>query len=147
MAPAALLRSMGGYDASLSCCEDFDLWLRLLSQGNEVNWVKLPLYLYHDNPAGLSKRYRDMSEHELKIVQKNIASGQFCAPESFRAGTVLATWLLRHLLRAQMHADPEYQEWTQSNLQALLAVRWPLLAVAIRIAAASGLHRAVYPRS
>ena len=55
MATTALLRTIGGYDSSLRSCEDFDLWLRLLACGYRVQRLRRPLYIYHQNPAGLSQ--------------------------------------------------------------------------------------------
>lgn len=145
MAPVALLRSAGGYDESLRSCEDFDLWLRLLAQGVTVKRVRLPLYLYHDNPAGLSKRYRDITEYELRVVRKFLESGQLGRPDSLRAGLVLSVWLLRQRWRAEALADPDLREQAASNIKAILAPGWPMLAAIVRAAGASGLHRLVFP--
>ena len=49
------LRDMGGYDENLRSVEDFDLWLRLLSNNISICTVKIPLYLYYDNANSLSK--------------------------------------------------------------------------------------------
>jgi glycosyltransferase involved in cell wall biosynthesis len=146
MAPVELLRASGGYDESLRSCEDYDLWLRLLARGTEVREVLLPLYIYHFNSAGLSRRYRDIAGYELAVVRKLLDSGGVGNPDSARAGSVLAVWLLRHALRAERVGDPVLRADVESNLRALLAPRWPWLTVAVRLCRALGLHRLAFPK-
>ena|SRR6185436_18772418 len=136
MAETALLRKLGGYDASLRSCEDYDLWLRLLAQGFVVKRVRLPLYFYHDNPAGLSRRYRDIAQYELMVVRKFLGTSYFGPPDSLQAGSVLGVWLLRHALRAEALDDAVLREQADTNVRELLAPRWPMLALLVRLARA-----------
>lgn len=139
MAPAALLRSVGGYDAALRSCEDFDLWLRLLAGGVTVRRIRLPLYIYHENPAGLSRRYQDIAHWELAVVGKFIATGHFGAPRSLRVGTIWTAWLLRHFARAAATSSPVLREQALANLARLDA--WPIFKRLVRLMDASGILR------
>ena len=139
MAPAALLRSVGGYDAALRSCEDFDLWLRLLAGGVTVRRIRLPLYIYHENPAGLSRRYQDIAYWELAVVGKFIATGHFGTPHSLRVGTIWAAWLLRHFARAAATSSPVLREQALANLARLDA--WPIFKRLVRLIDASGILR------
>lgn len=125
MAPAELLRAVGGYDAALRSCEDYDLWLRLLARGVVVRRIRQPLYLYHQNPDGLSRRLRDISHWELAVVEKFVAAGVAGAPDGLRAGTVWAVWLLRHFARAARHSDSELRR--QATAQLARLEPWPML--------------------
>jgi glycosyltransferase involved in cell wall biosynthesis len=145
MAHAGLLRSVGGYDTSLRSSEDFDLWLRLLAGGVTVRRIRLPLYLYHDNPEGLSRRYRNIAESELQVVRKFVSAGHAGDPESLHAATILGVWLLRHFLRAKALSDPALRQQAQQNLSQLLAPRRPILAALVRAAGSTALHRLVFP--
>ena len=63
-----LLLRHGGYDERFRSCEDFDLWLRLLDSGVRAVDVRLPLYRYRSNPAGLSRNDHAISTWELAVV-------------------------------------------------------------------------------
>jgi glycosyltransferase involved in cell wall biosynthesis len=136
MAPAALLRAAGGYDSSLRSCEDFDLWLRLLGGGYRVQRIRRPLYIYHQNPAGLSRRFQDIARWELAVVEKFIASGGNSSPGGLRTGTIWATWLMRHFARASIMSDPILRRQAGENLVRL--DRWPALKWLVRAIACSG---------
>lgn len=134
MAPAGLLRRAAGYDASLRSCEDFDLWLRLLTAGCCVKRIDRPLYFYHQNPAGLSRRYHDIARWELAVVDKFTASAG--ATASLRTGTIWAVWLLRHFARAAVLADTALHE--QATRELVRLEKWPVLRRLVKIVAASG---------
>lgn len=67
-----LLLNVEGYDENLRSCEDWDLWLRLISNGVNIVSLKLPLYLYYDNPNSLSNNYYNISFYETKLLEKHI---------------------------------------------------------------------------
>lgn len=144
MAPAALLRQLGGYDAGLRSCEDFDIWLRMLAAGIVVNRIRLPLYIYHDNPAGLSRNYAAIGRWETQVIDKLVAGGSLGSPQSLRVGTVRTMWLVRQYARAFRTGDPELYAQAASRLQGLRP--WPVLLLATRAFVAArlfGLHRFV----
>lgn len=136
MAPTALLRSAGGYDQALRSCEDFDLWLRLLARGVTVRRIRLPLYIYHQNPGGLSRRYLDIARWELAVVEKFLATGGIGASHGLRAGSVWATWLLRHFARAAARKDAALLEQATAHLARLDT--WPVLRWLVRTIGRSG---------
>ncbi len=47
------LLALGGWDETLSCCEDYDLWLRSLSQYGPPGFVEVPVALYRLKEHGL----------------------------------------------------------------------------------------------
>lgn len=135
MAPAELLRRAAGYDASLRSCEDFDLWLRLLTAGCCVKRIHRPLYFYHQNPAGLSRRYHDIARWELAVVEKFTTSRG--AVDDLRTGTIWTVWVLRHFARAAVLADPALHAQVKNELVRL--EKWPLLCWLVKLIAASGI--------
>ncbi len=119
LAPKILLLQCGGYNPDLRSCEDFDLWLRLLSTGIKVKDIGLPLYLYHYNPSGLSKNFRNISKWELEVI--NLHSFRM-TPEwrsSQRYANVLLFRLLRHLIRCELVNDNEFRQLTLANVNLL----------------------------
>ena len=137
MATTALLRTIGGYDSSLRSCEDFDLWLRLLACGYRVQRLRRPLYIYHQNPAGLSRRYQDIARWELAVVEKHIANHAPGDSGGLRTGAIWAAWLLRHFARASVMSDPILYRQAEDNLARLNC--WPTLRSLVGAIAGSGL--------
>lgn len=113
------LADIGMYDASLRSCEDFDLSLRLLSAGIEMCELQRPLYFYHFNPLGLSKNLRNISRWEFVVIRRHAerkGDAWRCRREY---ANVISIWLLRHLIRCEVAADPELRRETMQNITAL----------------------------
>ena len=102
LAPKDLILKYGGYDATMRSCEDFDLWLRLLSSGIKVKDIGLPLYLYYFNPAGLSKNIISISKWELQAIQLHATRMGAEWRSSWSYASVILVWLLRHLWRSEL---------------------------------------------
>jgi len=64
------LKKIGGYDSDLRSVEDFELWLRLLSNNITVYAVSLPLYLYYDTDHSLSKDKATIWKNMSNVVDK-----------------------------------------------------------------------------
>jgi len=133
MAPTELLRRFGGYDENLRSCEDFDLWLRLLADGVTVHRIRLPLYIYHHNPRGLSQDYKSIGRWELEVIGKLVKSGGMGAPLSLKVGTVWAVWLTRQFARAEKTRNTELFELANTQMHRLES--WPCLRWAVRLLA------------
>jgi hypothetical protein len=54
IAPTRMVRAVGGFDAELHCCEDWDLWLRLVRAGCEFVGIDKPLAFYRMRRGSLS---------------------------------------------------------------------------------------------
>ena len=130
LAPRELLLKMGGYDASMRSCEDFDLWLRLLESGVQARRVELPLYLYYFNPAGLSKNYLNISRWELEAIGRHMARRTPEVRRQWRYGFLLAYWLIKHFFRSERFSSEELRRVTLDNT-AILAV-WPVIGILVR---------------
>lgn len=144
MAHTALLKSMGGYDPELRSCEDFDLWLKLLAGGVTVHRIRLPLYIYHQNPNGLSRNYRSIGRWELEVVSRIARSGWIGEPASLKVGTVWAIWLAKQYVRGLNTGDPGLVKLADVQLHRLSM--WPYLKFILKVLAASrflGLYRFV----
>jgi glycosyltransferase involved in cell wall biosynthesis len=115
LAPKDLILNHGGYDATMRSCEDFDLWLRLLSSGIKVKDIGAPLYLYYFNPAGLSKNIINISKWELEAIRRHTTR---MGPEwrnSWSYASVILVWLLRHLWRSELERNEELRLNTIEN--------------------------------
>ena len=142
LAPTDLLRSFGGYDTSLRSCEDFDLWLRLLSGGVTVCRVRLPLYFYYENPRGLSKNYSSIGRWELAAVERLVARGSAGPADSWRVGLLWWVWIARQFARAEKTGDAELRRLAREQLPRLAP--WPLMQYSLGLLASFrmlGLHR------
>ena len=126
-----LFLKAGGYDEGLRSCEDFDLWLRLLDAGVPVYDIHLPLYLYRVNEAGLSRNYLNISQWELKTVQKYFQRHRLADGPVPGEGVTLAFWLLKHLLRYETCLDRRLVDVTVRNVA--LLTPWPLLKAAVSL--------------
>lgn len=68
-----IVRSMGGYRHGLDGCEDYDLWLRLMSHGSLVS-VQRTIVSYLKNPDGMTRVPLSMSK--LLTIQRSQKSAQ-----------------------------------------------------------------------
>lgn len=131
MVHTALLKSLGGYEPTLRSCEDFDLWLRLLSSGVEVCRIRLPLYIYHQNLNGLSRNYRSIGQWEIEVVSRLARSGWVGTPSSLRVGSIWAVWIAKQYARAFKTGQTDLLEQAEDHLQRL--VQWPMIKAALRL--------------
>ena len=126
MIPKTLMASVGGYDASLRSCEDYDLWLRLLESGATVHKLGWPLYIYHFNPAGLSSDHKTISYWELEVLRRYFARiGQ----TGFEEECIWAWWMVKHMVRAEVARDADLKACTRRHIEELSGVpilRWGL---------------------
>lgn len=135
LAPKTLLLQHGGYNPDLRSCEDFELWLRLLSAGVKVKNIGLPLYLYHYNQAGLSKNFRNISKWELEVIKLYAFRMKPEWLDSPRYATIVLVWLFRHLMRSELVNDKELRLQTITNMN--LLSNWPLTRIVFRFLAYS----------
>ncbi len=116
-----LVTQIGGYDAALRSCEDYDLWLRLLEAGAVVYNIERPLYIYHFNKSGLSNDYRNVSSWELEVIKKYCRRTGRGPCESFKDCCIWAWWMLKHLARTEMIRDDVLKAQTIRNIELLSA--------------------------
>ena len=110
-----LMLSLGGFNSDLKSCEDFDLWLRLLSSGIKVKVISKPLYLYHFNPEGLSKNISDISKWELRVIQQHASSMDLKWQNNFDYILVICIWLIKHLFRSEEAGNLALRKETLKN--------------------------------
>ena len=128
-----LLLQHGGYDVTLRSCEDYDLWLRLLSAGVTVKDVGQPLYMYYYNPLGLSKNASEISKWELETVKRHAArmGPTWCG--SYHYASVVLFRLSCHLLRGERAKSEDLRLQTIANTALLDA--FPKIQIFCRLVA------------
>ncbi len=84
-----VLRGVGGLDTSLRACEDWDLWLRLASEGYRFLGLPQRLMTYRKHPNGLSVQADFLAS--LRVFQRH-APSPLLGPEVFRHGPIRANF-------------------------------------------------------
>jgi glycosyltransferase involved in cell wall biosynthesis len=110
-----MILSIGGFNPNLKSCEDYDLWLRLLSSDIKVNVISKPLYLYYFNPVGLSKNIINISRWELRVIQQYASGMDLKWQNNFHYILAIFIWLMRHLLRSEEAGNLELRKETLKN--------------------------------
>jgi glycosyltransferase involved in cell wall biosynthesis len=76
--------AVGGFDESLTVCEDYDLWLRLASR-TELGFIARPLVIKRAGHGGqLSERYWGMDRFRVAALMRLLVEGEL-SPEQRRA--------------------------------------------------------------
>ena len=68
---ADLFKRVGGFDVTLPCCEDWDLWLRMAESGMTVAGIETPLVHYRRWPGNMTKNRLAMSEYKVVVLERN----------------------------------------------------------------------------
>lgn len=84
------VRSVGGFDTSLSACEDYDLWLRLSAAGHSFYCLDEVLLLYRRVPGSMSSDAARQAAATARVLRRVPRYARLAAAER-------AAWL-RHLL-------------------------------------------------
>ena len=93
MKKSAVMR-VGGYKTNLHGCEDYDLWLRLVSQGKFAAICE-KLVTYYQNPFGLAKKGIPHSAHRLLKKSRDQAALELGVTKSKNIVTSLR-WRFNH---------------------------------------------------
>lgn len=64
----SVVQQFEGFNASLPCVEDWDLWLRLSAQGVRFTAVREPVTMYQWRPGSMSKNFDLMRTTRKRIV-------------------------------------------------------------------------------
>ena len=119
LAPKHLLLQYGGYDVTLRSCEDYDLWLRILSAGVTVKDIGQPLYLYYFNPLGLSKNISEISRWELEVIKRHAARMGLDWRKSYHFASAALFRLCIHLFRGELAKNKVLLSQTITNIAML----------------------------
>lgn len=97
-----LFLQLDGYNPCLRSCEDWDLWLRILSAGIKVKSLGAPLYRYHFNSDGLSNELENISKWEIKALSLHYDRSTDVWKSSFYCLSMVITMFTRHIVRSGM---------------------------------------------
>lgn len=130
LGPKHLLLQHGGYDVTLRSCEDYDLWLRLLSVGVTVKDIGQPLYLYYFNPLGLSKNANEISKWELETIKRHAARMGSKWQGSYHYASAVLFRLCIHLFRGELAKNEVLRLQTIAN--SILLDKFPVIQALCR---------------
>lgn len=137
LGPKHLLLQHGGYDVTLRSCEDYDLWLRLLTAGVIVKDIGQPLYLYYFNPLGLSKNASEISRWELETIKRHSVRMGFAWQGSYYYASAILFRLCCHLFRGELVKNETLRLQTIANM--VLLDQFPFVQPFCRLIAYSRL--------
>ena len=122
----SLIMGHGCFDSTLRSCEDFDLWLRLLSNGIQIKDVGQPLYFYYVNPAGLSKNFLNISKWEIEAIRRHAARMGDSWLRSSEGVSVGLVWLARQMIRCELQPSLELTQQVIDNMGVLGFPTWSI---------------------
>jgi len=70
LVPKPLLDRVGGFDGSLTCSEDTDLWIRILATGASMKHLPMTGCCYRMLKTGISDNTENMFFQKIKIYEK-----------------------------------------------------------------------------
>jgi glycosyltransferase involved in cell wall biosynthesis len=120
MAYKSTLCSVDGYDANLRSVEDFDLWIRLLSQDIVVILIKSPLYLYYDSFDSLSKDSNTVWSNIVRVVKKFISSKDIKQGSPFEQ-LIWLVLLCKELIKAEGSNNKKLKNQLAIDITTLLS--------------------------
>lgn len=91
--------AVGGFDVSLTHCEDFDFWVRLLMLGGHARYVDAVLGEYRIRPGSASASGAKMIQGNLRVYEKALAT----LGDGPEAG-------IAHRMIAENHAELAFEE-------------------------------------
>jgi hypothetical protein len=92
-------QAIGGFDETMTHCEDFDFWVRLLLLGGHVRYIDAVLGEYRVRPGSASASAQKMIEGNLKVYAKALAA----LPDGPEAG-------IAHRMIAENHAQLAFEQ-------------------------------------
>jgi glycosyltransferase involved in cell wall biosynthesis len=81
---------VGGFDAGLTLCEDFDLWVQLLTLGGRAHYCDAVHAHYRIRPGSASAGARRMLQGNVEVYEKAQATLPAAAPEQALIKSLLA---------------------------------------------------------
>ena len=112
LAPTDLIKAVGGFDEDLECCEDWDLWIRLVRAGGQFRAMPRVLAHYRMRSGSLSTT-SDAVISNARTVQQRIRNSDprvKSGPQTYSGG-----WQGRPFERFQARTDVIFQEATSAS--------------------------------
>ena len=102
LAPTEMIKAVGGFDVELECCEDWDLWIRLVRAGGQFRAMPQVLAYYRMRSGSLST-ISDAVIANARTVQQRIR----CSDPRVKSGPQIysAGWRGRPFEQFQARAD------------------------------------------
>lgn len=113
-----LLDAVGGFDAELSMCADWDLWVRLATQ-TEFLYLDELLIKYRQHAANMSRQVALLEHDSLRLLEKGFAMPDL--PESLRAQCRVALARNAMVLAGSYFAVGQYRDFVRCAARAIRA--------------------------
>jgi len=113
-----LLDAVGGFDADLSMCADWDLWLRLATL-TEFLYLDELLIQYRQHATNMSRQVALLEHDSLRLLEKGFAVPDL--PESLRAQRRVALARNGMVLAGSYFAIGQYWNFVRCAARAISA--------------------------
>lgn len=111
---------LGGFDAELLVCEDWDLWLRLSAEGGLVKLCPEPLTRYRWTASSMSRNQQRMCNGRLKVVLRALATER-----GRRLSQLTRRRTLANVWAASAWSASTAEPWTAAKWYFRAACYWP----------------------
>ncbi len=96
---------VGFQEEVIQCCEDWDYWLRLATQGATFYGMDMPLFFYRRHLHNMSGNAINMHLAQVAIFIKNYRRNFFSRRETRQIFIPLINWLILNLINADRKED------------------------------------------
>ena len=90
----SVAQSVGQYDETLFCVEDYDYWVRIMEQYGTIGNIREFLYQYRWHPGSLSSTKRDYVQSQLNEMRKRHVEFYISKMQSDEKNTLLLYFML-----------------------------------------------------
>ena len=90
----SVAQSVGQYDETLFCVEDYDYWVRIMEQYGTIGNIREFLYQYRWHPGSLSSTKRDYVQSQLNEMRKRHLEFYISKMQSDEKNTLLLYFML-----------------------------------------------------
>jgi glycosyltransferase involved in cell wall biosynthesis len=99
---------LGGYREAFSASQDFDLWLRFLETGAQIDTLAAPLYRWRRHAASVTSRRRETQLRSAGVMLAFAEERRRCGSDSYAeflaAGGDFDVFATRYARRGHLHA-------------------------------------------
>lgn len=125
VARKSAIEAVGGYDTTLPCAHDWDLYLNVLHAFGDsaFEYVDVPLAYYRMHGVSVSSRWRQMLSDERAIVRKNLMRRAWTLRHPIATWRIIDAQLERELFSSNAAGDARRASLCATGIAAMSPLR------------------------